>query len=348
VGKESQAEFNEAHAPLHADANDQQPVTMIAALKRTKGRGAPIPQPEGYTFWRDYVLPHYGYRLFSTAYPGSTRGEVFHLPWFALDDQSTKLDWWRYRRVVAAAQWKHSNNLHHDVSLLNWPQHDYNLKPLISNAASEDEIAAQAQQLTHAFVYWLQNEATNDVSTIVGGKGFSCLELDGNALGTADGFAQQVYVRESRRIVGLETLTQNEIHYQGGHLTPYQAPNSVTIGWYNMDIHPTVVSGDGVNAKVRPFTLPLGVFIPKDCDNLIPACKNISVTHLVNAATRVHPIEWAIGEVAASIALHSLREGLTPAQIHADTAAVQRLQAELNASGVETQWNAAIQQKMNA
>jgi hypothetical protein len=162
-------------------------------------------------------------------------------------------------------------------------------------------------------------------------------------LGTPDGLAQQVYVRESRRIVGLDTLTQSMVAaVAGAEPEPVNLPDSVGVAWYNMDIHPTCVSGHGLNAPVRPFTLPLGVFIAQDCDNLIPACKNISVSHLVNACTRVHPVEWLVGEVAALLASHCLQRGLTPAAVRADSDALQTLQHLLMASGIPLAWDAQM------
>jgi hypothetical protein len=108
-----------------------------------------------------------------------------------------------------------------------------------------------------------------------------------------------------------------------------------------MDIHPTVQSGHGVNAAVRPFTLPLGSFIPRDADNLIPACKNIGVTHLVNAATRVHPAEWMAGEIAAVLAGFASDHGHPLARIHADPALVDTLRGRLRAAGIPLSWDRA-------
>jgi hypothetical protein len=105
-----------------------------------------------------------------------------------------------------------------------------------------------------------------------------------------------------------------------------------------MDIHPTCVSGRGANARVRPFTLPFGSFIAADCDNLLPACKNLSVTHLVSACTRVHPAEWLAGEVAALLAHEAEMRQFTPAQLHASAAELRSLQTVLVAAGVPIRW----------
>ena len=144
--------------------------------------------------------------------------------------------------------------------------------------------------------------------------------------------AQQNYVRESRRIVGRETLTQNDVC-----ASARQRQDAVATGWYNLDIHPTCRSGHGCNAPAQPFELPLGVFIPAQGGNVVPGCKNISTTHLAGACTRVHPVEWAVGEVAGLLAAQFVHEGWPdrPAQ-------VQTLQRSLAQAGVPRHWPADL------
>ena len=155
-------------------------------------------------------------------------------------------------------------------------------------------------------------------------------------LGTPDGWAQQVYVRESRRLVACATLTQNAL------LQPASHADSVGIGWYNLDIHPTCRSGLGVNAPVQPFELPLGSFIAQDIDNLLPGCKNLGVTHLVNACTRVHPVEWLVGEVAGLLATQLMDQRLAPQALLESAAQVQRLRSRLRAVGIPLAWPADL------
>ncbi|GAA5525506.1 hypothetical protein Maes01_02076 [Microbulbifer aestuariivivens] len=334
LGKESRSAFNERQAPQQADITDQQPVTFVVALRKTEPDPAHLlARPEGYEFWRSYRLPHYDYPLFSEHIPGHEGFSSVVLPLFG-DGQT--LDLWRYRRVVAAHNWRDARA---DASLINWAQNDYALHPLLDGAGrSMDEVIAAAKQQTRCLVYWLQHEAPR---SWIGetGQGFPELALATDLLGSDDGFAQQVYVRESRRIVGLDTLSQGDIELLGDAAwQPAGCERSVGIGLYNMDIHPTCTSGMGSNATVRPFELPLGIFIPADADNLLPACKNISVTHLVNAATRVHPIEWLVGEVAGQLAAQCLERGLTPADLYQDPTEVVALQQQLGDSGIPLHW----------
>jgi hypothetical protein len=228
------------------------------------------------------------------------------------------------------------------VSLVNWAQNDYALEPLLDGAVSPAEVGARARALSQCLLYWLQTEAPDATGQPCG---YPTLQLAPDVLGTADGFAQQVYVRESRRIVGLSTLDQPRANGQADAALmvpmPLNLSDSVGVAWYNMDIHPTVVSGHGVNAKVRPFTLPIRAFVPADCENLIPACKNISVTHLVNAATRTHPTEWLIGEVAALLAVQAIDTHCSLRALATEPARVQAFQSRLRALGIPTEWDTA-------
>lgn len=327
LGKESRHEFGEPLAPLAADPLDQQPVTWVLALRRHAAPGPVTPRPAAYDFWRQHIVPHYGFAQLSEFMPGSQVGEVARLPLFA---NGATLDWWRYRRVVAQHQWEQAPA---DVSLINWAQNDFALHPLLDGPLSEREVGEAARELSLCLLHWLQTEGQHPE-----------LQPAPDVTGTADGLAQALYVRESRRLIGLATLTQNDL--STGSLAPMTHPQSTGIAWYNLDIHPTVKSGMGLNAKGRPYVLPLGVFLSAEVDNLLPACKNISVTHLANASTRVHPTEWLIGEAAAHIAATLLHGGLTPTALHADAQAVAALQQRLHDDGIPTAWDPELMARL--
>ncbi|MFH7042275.1 FAD-dependent oxidoreductase [Paucibacter sp. JuS9] len=330
LGKEAQAEFDEPAAPAQANPEDQQPVTHVLALRR-RNHALPVGSPPpGYEAWRAQGVAGYGHRLFSEYIPGARPGESMRLPLFP---QGEALDLWRYRRVIAAHMWETPRE---EVSLINWAQNDYGLQPLLDGPLSEQQVETAARELSACLLHWLRTEAPRPD----GGQGYPELEVAPDITGTPDGLAQHIYVRESRRIVGLSTLTQRDIAHQAG--TALEAVNradSVGLAWYNMDMHPTVRSGQGLNAHVRPFTLPLGCFVPADCDNLLPGCKNIAVSHLVNACTRVHPAEWLIGEVAGLLAAFALKQGLTPTDIHASATARAAFQQHLRKQGIPLHWD---------
>lgn len=337
LGKESRQEFNELDAPIEANPLDQQPVTFVMAVKKSSAPQNGTPPPHNYAKWRDTIVPHYGYQQLSLSMPGEGLGVSVSLPLFG---EGQTLDWWRYRRIVSERNWRTTSA---DVSLINWAQNDYAIHPLLDGEVSEADVVSGARELSACLLYWLQHDALHPGGV---NKGYPNLALDTEALGTSDGFAQQVYVRESRRIIGLETLTQRDIVDSDHSHQPFHHPYSVGVAWYNMDIHPTCISGHGVNAKVRPFTLPLGIFVSRDCDNLIPACKNISVTHLVNAATRVHPIEWLIGEVAGQLATYAIAHDVSLIDIANNEYHIHAFQLALGVAGIPIQWDDALIKKL--
>jgi len=70
-----------------------------------------------------------------------------------------------------------------------------------------------------------------------------------------------------------------------------------------------------VDISTWPAQIPLGALIPVRVENLLPACKNVGVTHITNGCYRLHPIEWNIGEAAGALAAYCLEKGLSPRQV---------------------------------
>ena len=326
LGKEGRADFDEPDAPAQPDTLDQQPVTHVMALRQQAEEGPVVPAPPSYALWRTHQVPGHAHLLFSPCLPGRQPGISARLPLQSAPHDGPALDWWRYRRVVSRAQWDEPRD---EVTLVNWAQNDFSRHPLLDGPVPEAQVQAQARELSLCLLHWLQTEAPRED----GGRGFPQWQPAPEVLGTGDGLAQQVYVRESRRIVARHTLTQTDLS-----MPPEPRPDAVGIGWYNLDIHPTCVSGHGVNAAVEPFSLPLGVFVPQHADNLLPGCKNIGVTHLANACTRVHPVEWLVGEVAGFMAAHMVSQGLSAGALAEQEGRLRQLQQTLDQAGVARHW----------
>jgi len=84
-------------------------------------------------------------------------------------------------------------------------------------------------------------------------------------------------------------------------------PDSVGIGSYRIDLHPSSGGNNYIDVSSLPFQIPLGALIPRRIENLIPACKNLGVTHITNGCYRLHPVEWNVGEAAGELANFCLR-----------------------------------------
>lgn len=116
--------------------------------------------------------------------------------------------------------------------------------------------------------------------------------------------ADEVGIRESRRIVGLYQLTEDDL------LQTKKFDDSIARGTYDIDIHNP--NGAGTTIKHIPdndyYTIPYRSMLPVNAKNLIVAGRNICMTHVAHSSVRVMPITSCIGEaagIAAALAVES-------------------------------------------
>jgi hypothetical protein len=150
-----------------------------------------------------------------------------------------------------------------------------------------------------------------------GGSGYRGLRLRRDVLGTEDGLAKHVYVRESRRIKAEFTILEQHIGVEARAGIEGAEPfaDSVGVGSYRIDLHPTTRQRTYVDISSWPFQIPLGALIPVRMENLLPAAKNIGATHITNGCYRMHPVEWNIGEAAGALAAYCLMKAMSPRQV---------------------------------
>jgi FAD-dependent oxidoreductase family protein len=325
TGAESRGLTGELHARAGSgDPNDVQSFTYTLVLARDPGHEHRLPEPAEYDVHRreqpyTFTLDYGGgksltYRMFEKA-PG------------------TEGSFWTYRRLVAADNFR-GGGVPREISMVNWPGNDYCGPGLLSNDPDEQAQALHEGKLTAiGLVYWFQNEAPRDD----GGKGYPELELLTQELGSTDGLSQFPYIRESRRIKALETVREQDLSavYQKGSRAA-SFPDSVGIGFYPIDIHSC--SKQDFTAPTKPFQIPLGALIPRQVENLLAASKDIGTTHITNGAYRLHPVEWAVGEAAGTLADFALDHDVTPRQVQADSLLTQQLQWVLLERGVPIYW----------
>jgi hypothetical protein len=186
-----------------------------------------------------------------------------------------------------------------------------------------------ARELSRSMLHWLQTEA-----------GWPGLRLRGDVVGdTPDSLAEALYIRESRRIVGEYTIVEQEISYDlRGERGAVAHPDTVGIGAYRIDLHPSTGGDPYIDIACCPFQIPLGALIPVRVENLLAGAKDIATTHITNGAYRLHPIEWNIGEAAGQLAALCAATGRTPRAVRADAHTLEELQRELVRAGVELAW----------
>jgi hypothetical protein len=183
----------------------------------------------------------------------------------------------------------------------------------------------------------MQTEAPRPDGTL----GYPGLRLRKDVVGTDDGLAMHPYIRESRRIRAEFTILEQ-------HLSPVSRGNegampyadSVGIGCYRIDLHPSTAQRNYIDSPVHPFQIPLGSLIPIRVSNLLAACKNIGTTHITNGCYRLHPVEWNIGEAAGYLAAFCLDNNVEPRQVRNNEKILADFQQMLVAEGIELQWPA--------
>jgi hypothetical protein len=200
------------------------------------------------------------------------------------------------------------------------------------------------KQLSLSWLYWLQTECPRPD----GGTGWKGLRLRPDIVGTEDGLAKYPYVRESRRIRAEFTVTELHVGAEAraaatGAKSPAEATaatfaDSVGIGSYNIDLHPSSGGDNYIDFAARPFQIPLGSLLPRRVENLLAACKNIGTTHLTNGCYRLHPVEWNIGEAAGELAAFCLAGKHAPRAVRNGAGLLADFQTRLTAAGVPLSW----------
>lgn len=338
IGAESQDETGEPHALSGpADPLDQQAVTWCFAMDHIPGEDNTIQKPRDYDFWRNYKAdfwpgPQLGWTFIDPQTLEVRRQSIFEGP----TDENVR-DLWHFRRILYRGHFA-PEHFASDITLVNWPQIDYWLGPLLGVSEEErKKHLEEARQLSLSFFYWMQTEAPRRD----GGRGYRGLRLRNDVLGTIDGLAKHVYVRESRRIRAEFTVLEQHIGVEArGSLEGAEIfPDSVGTGSYRIDLHPSTRLRTYVDLSSWPFQIPLGALIPIRVENLLPACKNIGTTRITNGCYRMHPVEWSIGEAAGALASYCLARHLTPRQVRNKTALLEDFQRLLrDVLGVDIAW----------
>jgi len=341
-GSESQKQTGEPHAPAEEQSANQQAFTCCFAMDFLAGEDHTIQRPEDYGFWRDYVpnlRPAWPGRLLDWTYSDP----VTLTPKKLETDPEKATGLWAYRRIA-------DKNLFTpgaypgDISLVNWPQNDYLLGNLcgVSEAEANRHLRS-AKQLSLSLLHWLQTEAPRPD----GGTGWKGLRLRADVMGTADGLAKQPYIRESRRIRAEFTVLEQhvstefrarEMKVPTSEAKASEFPDTVGIGSYRIDLHPSTGGENYLDISSLPFQIPLGALLPVRVENLLPACKNIGTTHITNGCYRLHPVEWNIGESVGLLVSYCKSNRMKPRQVRASADSLRGYQNLLSAEGVPLNW----------
>jgi hypothetical protein len=145
--------------------------------------------------------------------------------------------------------------------------------------------------------------------------------------------ATQIGIRESRRIVGLYTLTRDDV------LTGRAFDDGIARSAYPIDIHNP--SGSGTTTQRLPagaaYEIPYRCLVPATVDGLLVAGRCISTTHEALASTRLTPTVMTLGQAAGTAAALAAASRVQPRAV--DPAA---LRARLVQAGVDLRRTAPV------
>lgn len=346
IGAESRAETGELRAPETANPLNQQAITVCFAVDHLAGEDHVIDKPAEYEFWKSYVpamKPAWPGRLLSWEMSDPITLKTRAVSFDPTGPGAGGLNLFIYRRIADAANFA-PGTYRSGISLVNWPQNDYWLGPLLAVPEAEAaRHAARARQLSLSLLYWMQTEAPRPD----GGAGWKGLRLRPDIVGTRDGLAKQPYIRESRRIRAELTVVEQHVSTEARmKLTgePRESvraetyPDSVGVGAYRIDLHPSTTQDNYVDLSSLPFQIPLGALLPRRVENLFPACKNLGTTHITNGCYRLHPVEWNIGEAAGALAAFAHARKEPARQIRRDPKLLAEFQQRLRNDGFELEW----------
>ena len=181
--------------------------------------------------------------------------------------------------------------------MINWPIYgnDCYLNVIEMSREDREEALKEAKRFTLSFVYFIQTQL--DMKN---------LGLADDVFPTSDKLPFIPYHRESRRIVGEAFFTMDAAADPYAYKEPLYR-TGVAVGDYPVDHHhfrhPDWRELPDLEFYPIPsFNVPMGTMIPKEVDDLIVAEKSISVSNLMNGATRLQPVVMQLGQAAGALA----------------------------------------------
>jgi hypothetical protein len=346
TGFESQDDTGEPHAPSVAQPDNIQALTVCFALDHVDGDHT-IDRPEQYDHWRASAPAAWGGPLLSLEAPHPRTGEKEYkefVPNPGDDVSAVNADQsvvagadnlWLFRRIAARDMFT-PGSYGSDITLVNWGMIDYLEEHVIDvDEATMASRLSDAKQLSLSMLYWLQTE----VPRPDGGQGWPGLRLRPDVMGTTDGLAQAAYHREGRRIRALRRVVEQDLSLavRGDH-GAVSYDDSIGIGMYRIDLHPSTGGDKYIDVASSPFEIPLGALIPERMENLLAGAKNIGTTHITNGCYRLHPVEWNAGEVAGLLAADCALSGRTPHQVWHDSRLTAEFQDLTERFGIPRRW----------
>jgi hypothetical protein len=173
------------------------------------------------------------------------------------------------------------------------------------------EIIKEHETYQKGLLYFVQTDprVPADIQDEMKQWGYSRDEFQDNGY-----WPHQIYVRESRRMIGEFVMTENEV------LDKAPVDRPIGMGSYTMDSHNVqrYIKPDGFVQNEgdigvhppKPYRIDLGSLLPieEECNNLlVPVC--VSSSHIAFGSIRMEPVFMVLGQSAATLAVMAIEKG---------------------------------------
>ena len=147
-----------------------------------------------------------------------------------------------------------------------------------------------------------------------------------------DDIATELYVRETRHMVGLYRLSVIDLLENRDHW------DRIAFGSYPADIQRTSPSDNGA-IVVHPskYAVPFRSIVPQDVDGLLVVGRSASYDTLAHGSARVIPTGMAEGQAAGAAVKLAVEHGITFRKLAESETLITELQKRLNEQGMELQ-----------
>ena len=207
--------------------------------------------------------------------------------------------------------------------MLNWPLHGNDWHHGLHRAVSSDPLKRTAlanEMKAHSASFLSALQQCSD-GWLTPGKAFP---------GVNPCVALMPYWRESRRLIGTTTVTENDLlplstdaHRASFPLDASGECTSIAVGTYANDHHYPGKDWPLAPKSCRwggrwtgtPFCIPYGALVSEVVPNLLMADKGFSVSHMANGATRLQPLILNLGQAAGLAAALSVHRSCLPIEV---------------------------------
>lgn len=144
--------------------------------------------------------------------------------------------------------------------------------------------------------------------------------------------APELYVRETRHLIGEYRLTMADLLEQQTH------PDDIAFGSYPVDIQSTSSAPTDRGAVLMTpkfYGVPFRTLVPKEIDGLLVVGRASSFDSLPHGSARVVPLGMATAQAAGAAAKLAQEQGVTFRELSADQALIDTLKERLTEQGME-------------